>query len=325
MIGEPHIFWSRKHLLGTESLTREEIRLLLETATSIREVNYRDIKKVPTLRGKTVVNLFFENSTRTRTSFELAGKRMSADVINISVASSSVVKGETLLDTMANLRAMNPDVLVIRHPESGAADFIARHIDAAIINAGDGRHEHPTQALLDLLTMSDHLSRFGKSDFTGLVVAICGDVLHSRVARSNAFALRTMGAQVRFVGPPTLMPSQAQEVFGARVYHRLEEGLAGAHVIMVLRLQRERMAGAYLPSVREYFTFWGIDRHHLSYALPDAIVMHPGPINRGVEIASDIADDVERSVILTQVANGLAVRMAVLYHLCLGGSRKGEV
>lgn len=303
-------------------MTGEELDLILETSASIREINSRDIKKVPTLRGKTVVNLFFENSTRTRTSFELAGKRMSADVINISVASSSVTKGETLLDTVANLRAMNPDVIVIRHPESGAARFLSQHTDASIVNAGDGRHEHPTQALLDLLTIHDQLSRLGRQDFRGLVVAICGDILHSRVARSNAFALRTMGAEVRFVGPPTLIPRHAQEVFGTPVYHRLEDGLAGAHVIMVLRLQRERMEGPYLPSVREYCAFWGINRERLALADPNAIVMHPGPINRGVEISSEIADDVERSVILTQVANGLAVRMAVLYHLCLNGQKE---
>ncbi|MBF0162717.1 MAG: aspartate carbamoyltransferase catalytic subunit [Magnetococcales bacterium] len=314
--------WTRKHLLGMEGLSREEIGALLDTAVSLREVNRRDIKKVPTLRGKTVINLFYENSTRTRTSFELAGKRMSADVVNMSVASSSVKKGETLLDTLANLQAMNPDVVVIRHPESGVLEFLARHLDAALVNAGDGRHEHPTQALLDLLTIQDQLPLLGQSRFAGLVVAICGDVLHSRVARSNAIGLQTLGAEVRFVGPATLMPSQAAEAFGATVYHRLEEGLAGAQVVMMLRLQNERMNSSYLPSVREYAEFWGLNRARLRQAAPNAIVMHPGPINRGVEIASDVADDPERSVILEQVANGLAVRMAALYLLCGAGVRR---
>ncbi|MBF0160231.1 MAG: aspartate carbamoyltransferase catalytic subunit [Magnetococcales bacterium] len=306
-----------------EGLTREEIRLLLDTALSLREVNRRDIKKVPTLRGKTVINLFFENSTRTRTSFELAGKRMSADVINISASSSSVSKGETLLDTVANLQAMNPDVVVMRHPESGAHALLARHIEAALVNAGDGRHEHPTQALLDLLTIEDHLPQMGRTSLDGLTVAICGDVLHSRVARSNAFALRTMGASVRLVGPPTLMPAHAEEALGARVYHSMAEGLADVDVVMVLRLQRERMSAAYVPSVREYFAFWGLNESRLACAAPHAIVMHPGPINRGVEIASDVADHRHRSVILDQVSNGLAVRMAVLYRLCLGSQGKG--
>ena len=315
-------FWNRRHLLGMEGLTREEIGSMLDTAASLREVNRRDIKKVPTLRGKTVINLFYENSTRTRTSFELAGKRMSADVINMSVAASSVAKGETLIDTLANLQAMNPDVVVIRHPESGAQEFLARHLDAAMVNAGDGRHEHPTQALLDLLTIEDHLPLLGRESFEGLTVAICGDLLHSRVARSDAIALQTMGARVRFVGPPTLIPCRAAEAFGVEVFHRMEPGLEGVDVVIMLRLQRERMAGAFLPSVREYFAFWGLTRARLAGAAPHAIVMHPGPMNRGVEIASDVADDPERSVILEQVANGLAVRMAVLYRLCGAGIRR---
>ena len=314
--------WNRKHLLGMAGLTQEEIGSLLDTASSLREVNRRDIKKVPTLRGKTVINLFFEDSTRTRTSFELAGKRMSADVVNMSVGSSSVKKGETLLDTLANLQAMNPDVVVIRHPESGTPEFLARNLDAALVNAGDGRHEHPTQGLLDLLTIRDHLPLLGQDSFEGLKVAICGDVLHSRVARSNAIGLKTMGAEVRFVGPPTLMPAQVEAAFGVTVHHRMEEGLEGAQVVMMLRLQRERMQNAYLPSVREYFEFWGLSRARLHCAAPNAIVMHPGPMNRGVEIASDIADDPDRSVILEQVANGLAVRMAVLYRLCGAGVRR---
>ncbi|MBF0359096.1 MAG: aspartate carbamoyltransferase catalytic subunit [Magnetococcales bacterium] len=308
--------WNRKHLLGMADLSREEIISILDTAASFREVNRRDIKKVPTLRGKTVINLFYENSTRTRTSFELAGKRMSADVINMSVASSSVKKGETLIDTLANLEAMNPDVVVVRHSESGAQEFLAKNLDAAIINAGDGSHEHPTQALLDLLTIDNHLSQMGWESFEGLTVAICGDVLHSRVARSNAIGLATMGANVRFVGPPTLMPSMVEEAYGVRVFHRMEEGIKDADVVMMLRLQQERMTGAFLPSVREYYEFWGLNHKRLALAAPKAIVMHPGPINRGVEITSKVADDLKHSVILEQVANGLAIRMAVLYRLC---------
>ncbi|MBF0383865.1 MAG: aspartate carbamoyltransferase catalytic subunit [Magnetococcales bacterium] len=308
--------WNRKHLLGMADLSREEIISILDTAASFREVNRRDIKKVPTLRGKTVINLFYENSTRTRTSFELAGKRMSADVINMSVASSSVKKGETLIDTLANLEAMNPDVVVVRHSESGAQEFLAKNLDAAIINAGDGSHEHPTQALLDLLTIDNHLALMGWESFEGLTVAICGDVLHSRVARSNAIGLATMGANIRFVGPPTLMPSQVEEAFGVRVFHNMEEGVRGADVVMMLRLQQERMTGAFLPSVREYYEFWGLNHERLALAAPKAIVMHPGPMNRGVEITSKVADDPNQSVILEQVANGLAIRMAVLYRLC---------
>ncbi|MBF0447722.1 MAG: aspartate carbamoyltransferase catalytic subunit [Magnetococcales bacterium] len=308
--------WNRKHLLGMSDLSREEIISILHTATSFREVNRREIKKVPTLRGKTVINLFFENSTRTRTSFELAGKRMSADVINMSVASSSVKKGETLIDTLANLAAMNPDVVVVRHSESGAQEFLARNLDASIINAGDGRHEHPTQALLDILTIDNHLPLMGRENFEGLTVAICGDVLHSRVARSNALGLKTMGANIRFVGPPTLMPSKAEEAFGVKVFYRMEEGIEGADVVMMLRLQQERMSGAFLPSVREYFEFWGLNHKRLALASPKAIVMHPGPMNRGVEITSAVADDLSHSVILEQVANGLAIRMAVLFRLC---------
>ncbi|WP_085447212.1 aspartate carbamoyltransferase catalytic subunit [Magnetofaba australis] len=316
--------WSRKHLLGMDGLNREEIGAILDTASAIREVNHRPIKKVPILKGKTVINLFYENSTRTRTSFELAGKRMSADVVNISASSSSVSKGETLLDTMANLQAMNPDVVVLRHPNSGAPHFLARHLDAGIINAGDGQHEHPTQCLLDLLTMQDHLGKMGRDNFEGMTVAICGDVLHSRVARSNAFALRTLGAKVRFSGPPTLMPSRAEEVFDVTVHHRMEEAVEGADVVMMLRLQQERMAAAYLPSVREYFRYWGLTRQRLELTRPHAVVMHPGPINRGVEIATDVADNPNRSVILEQVTNGLAVRMAVLYHLCTGAARSAS-
>ncbi|MGN7611126.1 aspartate carbamoyltransferase catalytic subunit [Magnetococcales bacterium HHB-1] len=315
--------WTRRHLLGMEDISSEEIEIILNTAVSMREVNRRDIKKVPALRGKTVINLFYENSTRTRTSFELAGKRMSADVINMSVSSSSVKKGETLYDTMANLQAMTPDLVVIRHAESGAQVFLAKHLqDSAIINAGDGQHEHPSQALLDLLTIRDALPHFSKIDFQGLNVAICGDVLHSRVARSNALALKTLGANVRFIGPPTLIPPFAEEAFGAKVFYNMDEGLRDVDVVMVLRLQLERMSGGFFPSVREYFEHWGMTRERLEKAREHAILMHPGPMNRGVEIASDIADDPDRSMILNQVENGLAVRMALLYHLCGGQGRR---
>ncbi|MBF0189102.1 MAG: aspartate carbamoyltransferase catalytic subunit [Magnetococcales bacterium] len=314
--------WKRRHLLGMEGLTRTEIEQLLETSVSMREVNRRDIKKVPTLRGKTVINLFYENSTRTRGSFELAGKRMSADVINVSVATSSVKKGETLIDTVATLHAMNPDAVVIRHADSGIHTFLARELDTALINAGDGRHEHPTQALLDMLTIRDNLFRMGRSDFEGLTVAIVGDVAHSRVARSNAIGLATMGARVRFVGPPTLMPTEAEKAFGVTVHHRLEEGIKDADVVMILRLQLERMGGGFFPSIREYFEFWGMSHERLKLASEDALVMHPGPMNRGVEIASPLADDLERSMILDQVHNGVAVRMAVLYHICNASSHR---
>ncbi|MEO5367302.1 MAG: aspartate carbamoyltransferase catalytic subunit [Magnetococcus sp. WYHC-3] len=325
MNGEKMV-WNRRHLLGIEGLARDEVEQVFSVADSMREINQRDIKKVPSLRGKTVINLFYENSTRTRTSFELAGKRMSADVINISPSSSSTKKGETLLDTVANLDAMNPDVVVIRHHESGAQYMLSRWLGrGAVVNAGDGRHEHPTQALLDCFTIRDHLETGelgGKSSFTDLTVAICGDVLHSRVARSNALLLGLLGAKVRFVGPPTLMPSQAEKAFGVEVVHDMDAGLEGADVVMVLRLQMERMNGNHLPGVREYFEFWGLSRKRLARALPHAMVMHPGPMNRGVEIASDVADDRERSVILDQVANGLALRMGILYLLCGGGQRK---
>ncbi|MBF0621744.1 MAG: aspartate carbamoyltransferase catalytic subunit [Magnetococcales bacterium] len=315
--------WDRKHLISMSDVTRDEIGHILETAASMREVNRREIKKVPTLRGKTVINLFYENSTRTRTSFELAGKRMSADVINVSVSTSSVAKGETLLDTLETLQAMTPDLLVLRHPESGAHAFLSRNLDTSIINAGDGRHEHPTQSLLDILTIKDQLPLIGKRGFEGLKVAICGDLLNSRVARSNAIGLKTLGAHVRWIGPPTLIPAQAEEAFGVEVFHDMDVGLEDVDVVMILRLQRERMQGAFIPSVREYFEFWGLNRQRLAKAQPNAIVMHPGPMNRGVEIASDVADDPERSVIRHQVGNGLAVRMAVLYHFAGSSVRKG--
>ena len=300
--------YPHRHLLGTEGLDAVAITSLLDAAESFFGVSLRAVRKVPTLRGKTIINLFYEASTRTRTSFELAGKRLSADVINISGASSSAVKGETLLDTVKNLEAMHPDVVVIRHFASGAPHFIAERTRAAVVNAGDGTHEHPTQALLDAFTI-----RRAKGRLDGLVVAICGDVAHSRVARSNAHLLGTMGAKVRFAAPRTLMPVAASEL-GAEVFDRLEPALEGADVVMMLRVQRERMAGSFLPSTREYSRTFGLNQARLALAKPDAIVMHPGPMNRGVEIAAEIADG-SRSVILDQVEAGVAVRMAVLWRL----------
>ncbi|MRG90925.1 aspartate carbamoyltransferase catalytic subunit [Polyangium spumosum] len=298
--------YPHRHLLGIEGLEEPEILSILDAAESFFDVSRRSVRKVPTLRGKTVINLFYEPSTRTRTSFELAGKRLSADVINISVSTSSAVKGETLLDTVKNLEAMCPDVLVIRHQASGAPHYVASRTKVAVVNAGDGTHEHPTQALLDAFTI-----RRRKGRLEGLVVAICGDVLHSRVARSNALLLRKMGATVRFAGPRTLLPPAA-EALGAEVHDRLEPALEGADVVMMLRVQRERLAGTFLPSTREYSRKFGLNEARLSLAAPDAIVMHPGPMNRGVEIDPAVADG-SRSVILDQVEAGVAVRMAVLW------------
>jgi aspartate carbamoyltransferase catalytic subunit len=297
-----------RHLLGMEGLTREEITLLLDTAESMVEIGQREIKKVPTLRGKTVVNLFYEPSTRTRSSFEIAEKRLSADIVNFSASTSSISKGETLLDTARTLEAMEPNFIVIRHSASGAPRFLADRCRASIINAGDGMHEHPTQALLDAFTMRRHKGRL-----EGLRVAIVGDISHSRVARSNIHLLATMGAQVVLCGPATMLPP-AVESLGAMVAARMEEAVEGADVVMMLRIQRERQARLTLPSLREYTRLYGLDRRRLALARPDALVMHPGPINRGVEIADDVADS-ERSVILEQVANGVAIRMAVLYLL----------
>ncbi|HEX8719640.1 MAG TPA: aspartate carbamoyltransferase catalytic subunit [Pyrinomonadaceae bacterium] len=305
---------SHRHLLGIRGLAAEEITHFLDTAETFREINEREIKKVPTLRGRTVINLFFEPSTRTRTSFEIAGKRLSADVINISASTSSVTKGETLLDTARNLEAMSPDLIVIRHPSAGAPHQLARVCRAAVVNAGDGAHEHPTQALLDALTI-----RQRKGGFAGLRVAILGDLLHSRVARSNAHLLTTLGAEVAAAGPGTLAPPEFASVAGGgrlTVFGRVEEAVEGADVVMVLRIQRERQDKAFLPSLREYAVHYGLNLKRLRLAKPDAIVMHPGPMNRGIEIASDVADGA-RSLILDQVANGLALRMAVLY--LLGG------
>ena len=302
-----------RHLLGTEGLGSQEIVAVLDAAESFLMVSRRSVRKVPTLRGKTVINLFYEASTRTRTSFELAGKRLSADVINISVATSSASKGETLFDTVANLEAMHPDVLVLRHAASGAPHQVAKRTRAAVVNAGDGTHEHPTQALLDAFTI-----RRAKGRLEGLQVAICGDVAHSRVARSNAHLLRTMGAKVRFAAPRTLMPVSS-ETLGVEVFDRIEPALEGADVVMMLRVQRERLAGTFLPSTREYSRTFGLNRARLALAAPDAIVMHPGPMNRGVEIDPAIADG-DRSVILDQVEAGVAVRMAVLWLLAAEAS-----
>ncbi len=306
---------TRKHLLGIRGLSAEEITHVLDTAESFKEISAREIKKVPTLRGRTIINLFFEPSTRTRTSFEIAGKRLSADVINISSSSSSVTKGETLLDTARNLEAMGPDLIVIRHPSAGAPHQLARICRASVVNAGDGAHEHPTQALLDALTIRQH-----KGSIEGLKVAILGDILHSRVARSNAHLLTKLGASVALAGPGTLAPPDfAALVEGGeslRVERRVEDAIEGADVVMVLRIQRERQGVAFLPSLREYAVHYGLNAERLSRAAPDAIVMHPGPMNRGIEISSEVADGAS-SLILDQVANGLAVRMAVLY--LLGG------
>jgi aspartate carbamoyltransferase catalytic subunit len=295
-----------RHLLGIEGLTPDEISFLLDLSESYVELNRQAEKKNPVLRGRTLINLFFETSTRTRTSFELAGKRLGADTINMSVQTSAIKKGETLIDTAMTLNAMHPDVLVVRHPESGAVELLAHHVNCTVINAGDGSHEHPTQALLDALTIRRHRGRL-----EGLIVAICGDILHSRVARSNILLLAQMGARVRLVAPPTLLPS-AIEVFGAEVHHDMRAGLADCDIVMMLRLQIERMQGTYVPSTREYFHFFGLDDEKLKVAKADALIMHPGPMNRGIEIDSALADDITRSVILEQVELGVAVRQACL-------------
>lgn len=301
----PAIFRQR-HLLGIEGLTAGEITVILDTADGYVDLNRREEKKLSRLRGRTVINLFFEDSTRTRTSFELAGKRLGADTINMSVGTSSIKKGETLIDTAMTLNAMRPDVLVVRHSNAGAVALLARKVESAVINAGDGSHEHPTQALLDALTIRRRVGRLH-----GLTVAICGDILHSRVARSNILLFAIMGARVRVVAPPTLLPP-AIERLGVEVAHDMRKGLEQADIVMMLRLQLERMKGAFVPSVREYFRFYGLDRDKLSAAKPDALIMHPGPMNRGVEIDSEVADDISRSVILDQVELGVAVRMACL-------------
>ncbi len=298
--------YTHRHLLGTQSLTAAEVTDLLDRADRYVTINRSPEKKLAVLAGRTVINLFYENSTRTRTSFELAAKRLGADVVNMQTAASSVAKGETLIDTAATLNAMHPDVLVVRHHDSGAVSLLSQKVNCAVVNAGDGKHEHPTQGLLDALTI-----RRRKGKLAGLKVAICGDVLHSRVARSDIHLLTTMGAEVRLVALRTLCIPDA-EAMGVGVFHDLRTGIADCDVVMMLRIQNERMAGGYIPSTREYFRYFGLDREKLAAAKPDAIVMHPGPINRGVEIDSDIADDVEKSVIREQVEMGVAVRMAVL-------------
>jgi aspartate carbamoyltransferase catalytic subunit len=307
---------SQRHLLGIQGLAAEEITLILDTALAFEEVGKRAIKKVPALRGKTIVNFFMEASTRTRSSFEIAEKRLSADTLNFSPAQSSVSKGETLLDTARNLEAMAPDMIVIRHRAAGAPHFLARHCRSNIINAGDGAHEHPTQALLDAYTIRGRKGRLDR-----LRVTIVGDLAHSRVLRSNLFLLRTMGAQVNVCGPPTLVPA-GLPALGATVHTRIETALEGADVVMMLRIQRERQTGGAFPSAREYFSLYGLTRERVRLARKDVIIMHPGPMNRGVEIDSSVADGPE-SVILEQVANGVSVRMAVLF--LLAGGTLGEL
>ncbi len=308
-----------RHFLSVEGLSRQLLTDILDTAESFAAVPEQSVKKVPLLRGKTIVNLFFEASTRTRTTFELAAKRLSADVLNINISASSTVKGETLLDTLRNLEAMHCDMFVVRHNESGSAHFIARHVQPhiSVINAGDGRHAHPTQAMLDMFTIRRH-----KGDFSNLCVAIVGDIMHSRVARSQIHALNTLGAgEVRVVAPRTLLPADVEKL-GVRAFSELREGIRDADVIMMLRLQRERMEGALLPSEHEYFYLYGLTEKRLRYAKPDAIVMHPGPMNRGVEVDSEVADG-PRSVILQQVSHGIAVRMAVMSMAMRSGEPEG--
>jgi aspartate carbamoyltransferase catalytic subunit len=306
------------HLLGIEHVSRDEVTSILDTAEAFFEVSRRPIRKVPTLRGKTILNLFYEASTRTRTSFELAGKRLSADVVNMTASSSSTTKGESLLDTVRTLEAMQPDVVVIRHAASGAPHYVASKVKCAIVNAGDGLHEHPTQALLDAFTI-----RRAKKRLEGLKVAICGDIAHSRVARSSALLLTKFGNEVRFAGPRTLLPYDAEQ-YGVKVFDRLEPAIEDADVVMMLRIQNERLEGALLPSMREYSRTFGLNGRRLALAAPDAIVMHPGPMNRGVEIDPLVADHA-RSVILDQVEAGVAVRMSVLYMLAAEGGTNSSV
>lgn len=304
----------RKDLLGIEDLSRDEIELILSTSESFKEVSEREIKKVPTLRGRTIINLFYEASTRTRTSFEIAAKRMSADAINISVSSSSVVKGETLRDTARNLEAMSPDCVVLRHSSSGAPLILSKLLRCSVINAGDGSHEHPSQALLDLLTVKE---RFGRIE--GLKIAIIGDILHSRVARSNIYGFTKLGVEVSIAGPPTMIPSEIEKM-GCKVFNRIEDAIKDADVIMMLRIQLERQKTGLFPTAREYSRLFGLDSKKLENAKKDVVILHPGPVNRGIEISSDVADG-RYSLILEQVKNGVAVRMA-LFYLLLGGSRE---
>lgn len=307
MTADPSSYrFTHRHLLGIEDLSPQDIVHLLDIADTYVALNRRAEKKQNTLHGHTQINMFFESSTRTRTSFELAGKRLGADVINMSPTTSAIKKGETLIDTAATLNAMHPDVLIVRHPDSGAVKLLANAVNAAVINAGDGSHEHPTQALLDALTIRRRLGTL-----SGLTVAICGDIAHSRVARSNILLFNTMGVRVRLVAPPTLLPTKADR-YGVEVHHDMHEGLKDVDIVMMLRLQTERMQGSYVPSEREYFRFYGLDYEKLAVAKPDALIMHPGPMNRGIEIDSEVADDINRSVILDQVEMGVAIRQACL-------------
>jgi aspartate carbamoyltransferase catalytic subunit len=299
--------FKHKHILGIEQLSGQDIQLILDTADAFKEINSRDIKKVPTLRGKTIINAFFEASTRTRLSFEIAGKRLSADTVNISGSTSSVVKGETLEDTAKNIEAMAPDIIVIRHGHSGAPHYLAERVGCSIVNAGDGAHEHPSQALLDLLTMREHKGRI-----EGLEVAIVGDITHSRVARSDIYALTRMGAKVRVCGPGTMLPIGIERLGNVKVFTSMRDAIKDVDVVMMLRIQLERQSNIMLPSLREYARFYGLNPGNVKLAKPDAIIMHPGPMNRGVEISSAVADG-EQNVILNQVENGVAVRMALLY------------
>ncbi len=305
-IKQSSIAFPHRHLLGIKDLSAADITQVLDLADSYVELNRQIEKKQNLLRGRTLINLFFESSTRTQSSFELAGKRLSADVVNMSVSNSAIKKGETLIDTAMTLNAMHPDLLVVRHSESGAVELLSQKVDCAVINAGDGANEHPTQALLDALTIRRRLG-----SLKGLLVAICGDIAHSRVARSNIYLLNIMGARVRVVAPPTLVPAYIERL-GVELHHDMRKGLQDVDIVMMLRLQQERMQGAYVPSLREYFHFHGLDYEKLSRAKPNALIMHPGPMNRGVEIDSEVADDIDRSVIREQVEMGVAVRLAVL-------------
>ncbi len=307
------MIFNHKHIISIKDMTAEELTFILDTAISFKEINRRDIKKVPTLRGKTIINLFFEASTRTRTSFEIAGKRLSADTINISASGSSVVKGETLEDTAKNIEAMNPDAIVMRHNASGACEYLAKRLDCAVINAGDGMHEHPSQALLDAYTI-----REAKGSLEGLTVAIIGDITHSRVVRSNIYCLTKLGAKVRVAGPGTMIPIGIERL-GCEVFTNIDDAIRDSDVVMMLRIQRERMGASLIPSTREYSRFFGLTEERMKLAKEDAIVMHPGPINRGVELPTSIADG-PQNVILDQVENGVAVRMALLY-LAAGGEK----
>jgi len=298
--------WTRKDLLSLEELSKEEIELILQTAESFKEVSSREIKKVPALRGKTIANLFFEPSTRTRTSFEIAAKRLSADIVNFSSSDSSTSKGESLRDTAKNIEAMHVDTIVMRHSSSGSAEYLARSIRAGVVNAGDGIHEHPTQGLLDIFTIRER-----KKKLEGIKVCLVGDILHSRVARSNIWGLKKLGAKITVCGPPTLIPTKIEEL-GVEVCYDLDKIIGEQDVLNILRIQLERQKGAFFPSIREYAAEYGISKERMKKAKPDVIIMHPGPVNRGVELASEVADG-DRSVILDQVTNGVAVRMAVLF------------